>query len=422
MTLLEAREERSILLKELYNSYKKPLVIVKGNVVGIDKNPSFMMFVLQFFNHKIEEQYMNSIVYQESIESIDGNYKVFVINKNADELKSSAIVLEESDIGRLVDIDIYQDKTFTRSDFNKPLRTCFICDKPAFVCARSKAHTQKEILTTMQDTSKIFLENYLFEITDQAIKSEIELYPSFGLVSKVDSGSHSDMDYHTFIKSKDALRNGIKAYINTSFNKEINDEELITIGLNMEKDMFKATNNINTHKGLIFLLGIFLPIVGHSIYYNTLNDIQSKISALSTKIVSDYYQTITTKKHVSHSDTIYLEYGIKGIREEGLNGLQKVFANPFKEKDSHATLMNDLLYFMSILNDTTIIHKKDISVLKQVKTDAKEILRNGGYESNVEKVLHLSNTYKGESISPGGSADMLVIMTIYRQIRYLINS
>ena len=64
--------------------------------------------------------------------------------------------------------------------------------------------------------------------------------------------------------------------------------------------------------------------------------------------------------------------------------------------------------------------RRDISFSLAVKKDMSEIIHNGGYEPNKELVQKLSDDYKRRCISPGGSADMLVIKIIYEDLKKLI--
>lgn len=422
MTHLAAREERSRVVRETSEKWHLPVLTVKGNVVGNDKNPFFMSFVLTRINESVRNRYKSHILLEKQIDSIDGNYSIYVIEEAAENLKKTAMELEETDMGRLVDIDVFYGQTYTREDFHKEARRCYICNEAAFVCARSRRHLTKDLLNKMADITKEYVSSFLYDITDQAILDEVTLYPSFGLVSKEDSGCHTDMDYKTFIVSKNALEKGIKAYIKSGYEIDIDSEKLKSIGQSMEKDMFEATKGINTHKGLIFLLGVFLPSLSHAIYYNKLDTLSDDIREISKNIIGNYYEELDHKKALSNSDKIYLKHQIKGIRQEAMNGLQHIFSNPVEEEHSHTRQMNDLLYFMSVLDDTTIIHKRDLQTLKRVQKEAKDILLEGGYKSNKDKVHDLSLAYKKESISPGASADMLVIMMIYRKVRHYITS
>ena len=50
----------------------------------------------------------------------------------------------------------------------------------------------------------------------------------------------------------------------------------------------------------------------------------------------------------------------------------------------------------------------------------KDFLMMGGYDAHTNLFERLSETYKKRGISPGGSADLWVISTLYDRTRYLI--
>jgi len=75
---------------------------------------------------------------------------------------------------------------------------------------------------------------------------------------------------------------------------------------------------------------------------------------------------------------------------------------------------------MSALDDTTIIHRTSIERLREIQQEMTDFLHTGGYKSQKERFLEISNRYKTEGISPGGSADMLVIKIIYEDVRHLL--
>ena len=214
----------------------------------------------------------------------------------------------------------------------------------------------------------------------------------------------------------------ITQYISEGLKDDIVPFNLKQIGLRAEKRMFRITGGVNTHKGLIFLLGIFLPAFVKTIMINESKAfMQKSIKCISEEICGDYYKNIYKKIELSRSDKIYLKHDIKGIRQEAIDGLKLIFDIPeYKDYDPDIKHHNYLIHLMSELDDTTIIHKTNLETLKQVKKDMSEIIHNGGYEPNKELVQKLSDDYKRRCISPGGSADMLVIKIIYEDLKKLI--
>jgi len=257
--------------------------------------------------------------------------------------------------------------------------------------------------------------------TIESIYAELDMYPKFGLVSRVDSGCHNDMDYETFVQSTLSIKPHLREYIQYGLRKEHNPKMLQEIGKRAEAAMFETTGNVNTQKGLIFALGLFLPVITKAIIDNkTKDDVISEIKILAQEIIGTYFDSINEDTAKTYGDNIYLKYGYKGIRGEALNGFEKVFKNNRYYEDENDRFVQYLIGLMSELKDTTILHRKDITTLEKVNNEMKSIIKNGGYLNNKELVHSLSNEYKELGISPGGSADLLVLKIIFEDLRYLL--
>jgi phosphoribosyl-dephospho-CoA transferase len=94
-----------------------------------------------------------------------------------------------------------------------------------------------------------------------ALHDELALSPKPGLVTPTDTGSHTDMDAHTFMRSLFALRTyfvriaGLGA-TGAPFHA------LERCGIEAEARMLAATGGINTHRGSIFMLGLLCAAAG----------------------------------------------------------------------------------------------------------------------------------------------------------------
>lgn len=65
----------------------------------------------------------------------------------ADLVKHLMVNLEETPLGRLYDIDVFGPQgQISRTDLGLPLRSCFLCERPAPACARSRRHSLGELL------------------------------------------------------------------------------------------------------------------------------------------------------------------------------------------------------------------------------------------------------------------------------------
>lgn len=424
MNILDAREYRSKHIEKLRKENPhKTVCILKTNVVGSNKNPIYMRFICRYFREIVINTFKDKLIDMGHTPSLDGDYCFFVMDAKGLLVKERMVEIEESTpLGRLIDIDVYNEKNFSRNDLEIEMRKCLICDGYAHFCSRDKTHSEEEIKEKMLEIIQDFLAEQLTTIAVRAIFNELELYPKYGLVSNIDSGCHTDMNYETFVKSALTIKKYITRYIYEGFNETIDYKKLIKIGLKAEKRMFEATNNVNTHKGLVFLLGLFMPAVSNAIIYDLdIEDLQKTITEISKNIIGNYYENIKEKSNPSNSDLIFMKYGIKGVREEALSGLSIIYEIPeFKNHSDDNKYHEYLLHLMAKLDDTTIIHKNDYQVLKEVQEDMKQVINSGGYINNKQKISHISKQYKLRNISPGGSADMLVIKIIYEEIKHLI--
>ena len=110
------------------------------------------------------------------------------------------------------------------------------------------------------------------QITDEigrlafaSMLTEVSATPKPGLVDRANNGAHRDMDFFTFVESAAALRSSFDEFAEAGRN--INPVEgllpaLREIGIRAEEKMFKATKNVNTHKGMIFSLGLVAGAAG----------------------------------------------------------------------------------------------------------------------------------------------------------------
>ncbi len=418
--ILVAREKRANHILALREQFKdKTIVILKLNVPGNDKNLLKLKFIYRLYHEKMMNEFQEKIIKTAKVKSLDGDYFFYVINEDGKKVKAKTVLLEETNaIGKLVDLDVYQDEKISRTELGYCLRKCLICNQDAHLCVRSKAHSLNEVFAKIDEMINDYLEEDILAKTLVAIQKELDLFPKFGLVSKENQGCHLDMDYQLFLKSTKAITPYLKEFIAQGLNHL--DEPLLLkeIGKEAEAAMFQVTNNINTQKGLIFLMGIFLPAISKAIIYDMKEPfIRQEIKRISTLIIGDYFSQIENKANKSHGDIIYLKHNLKGIRGEGLNGLKLIFTIlPSLKPLSKAAMMDYFLQIMSVLDDTTIIYKTDFYTLKEVKETMKELVKSGGYLNNIERINQLSAQYIKRNISPGGASDMLVIKILYEEL------
>lgn len=259
------------------------------------------------------------------------------------------------------------------------------------------------------------------EMAIEAMLYEVSCYPSFGLVSPISSGAHDDMDYYTFIKSTSVLIKYMKAFAKQGYSDKTSKEifqAIRIVGIEAEKDMFKKTSGINTHKGMIFLMGISCAAASKSIHDKMkFSDIRKIIQSMTEGIVSTELKKIDKNKKLTYGEKLYLKYGCEGIRGEVERGIPVVFEHSLGVYESmedlsvNHRLVHTLLAIMEKAEDSTILHRHEMKTLHYVQKRAGETLKIGGVstEEGKKAIEELDKEFINKKISPGGSADLLAV-------------
>lgn len=264
-------------------------------------------------------------------------------------------------------------------------------------------------------------------LASMALQAELDTTPKPGLVDRNDNGAHRDMDHALMQCSIQALHPYFVRLAQLGFtDKQPCHDEIVNIGIEAEREMFKATGGVNTHKGALFSIGLaavalageaFCRITqaercGNMVY----NDVNSKqIQSLSNSIAS--LARLFPDTNGTHGSKAKANNILKGALDNAREGYTQLFKAwlPFyidriAEGDNYA-LHKTLLRIMCDLDDTNIVYRTSIETMKEVKTEAKQMLDTSRNIVNFEAALQAMNTdYIHRNISPGGSADMLSLV------------
>lgn len=279
---------------------------------------------------------------------------------------------------------------------------------------------------------------FCIHISQTAIKSmlyEVAATPKPGLVDRSNSGAHSDMNFYTFMASSSVLHFTFYECALAGLNHgQRNIRELLDairpIGARGEHMMFSATSGINTHKGLIFSLGIISAAAGYIYGRNNNMTIEPDevchiVTAMTEGITDRELMHIGKKEKLTYGEHLFKEYGIKGIRGEVEAGFPTVLTIglPALEElmDDGSANLNDilvqvLLNIMTEAEDSNVIGRNGLEALEYVKTSARMALEAGGMLSEEgRKIIYKQDEeFIKRNISPGGSADLLAItMMLY---------
>jgi len=253
---------------------------------------------------------------------------------------------------------------------------------------------------------------------------EVGTTPKPGLVDLHDTGAHKDMDYDTFVKSTYAIKPYILRMAVEGFhwNQELKDlfPHIREIGKQAEQAMFQATNGVNTHKGIIFTMGILASASGYILKRDHVIDVIKVLDA-SKEMVGETMEKelaeMLYKDPQTHGEEIYFQYGVKGIREEARSGFPVIrnIAYPKMRKyricgyPQNLSNIEVLLHIMTQLADTNVLSRGDMEELWWVQNTAQSIVNRGGAFSEAGKraIAKMNRDCILKNISPGGAADML---------------
>lgn len=264
-------------------------------------------------------------------------------------------------------------------------------------------------------------------LASMALQAELDTTPKPGLVDRNDNGAHRDMDHALMQRSIQALHPYFVRLAQLGFtDKQPCHDEIVNIGIEAEREMFKATGGVNTHKGALFSIGLAaVALAGEAFSRITqaercgtmaYNDVNSKqIQSLSNSIAS--LARLFPDTNGTHGSKAKANNILKGALDNAREGYTQLFKAwlPFyidriAEGDNYA-LHKTLLRIMCDLDDTNIVYRTSMETMQEVKTEARQMLDTSRNIVNFEVALQAMNTdYIHRNISPGGSADMLSLV------------
>ena len=264
-------------------------------------------------------------------------------------------------------------------------------------------------------------------LASMALQAELDTTPKPGLVDRNDNGAHCDMDHALMQRSIQALHPYFVRLAQLGFtDKQPCHDEIVNIGIEAEREMFKATGGVNTHKGALFSIGLAAVALGGEAFCRitqaegcgtmAYDDVNSKqIQSLSNSIAS--LARLFPDTNGTHGSKAKANNILKGALDNAREGYTQLFKAwlPFyidriAEGDNYA-LHKTLLRIMCDLDDTNIVYRTSMETMQEVKTEARQMLDTSRNIVNFEAALQAMNTdYIHRNISPGGSADMLSLV------------
>ena len=450
LSVFDNREWRSRLQDKLkVTNYDKIVISAKLNIPGPIKNNDILQKIFmdgwQTFvaglecNSQYEMLFAERVTGPEAFITVDGNLAA---------VKKTAILFEETYVlGRLFDIDVMAngqaDYQLSREELGFGPRLCLICGKPAKVCAKEQNHTLDEgyeVINQMYQgaTSKelIFEKESQETVVNNALKGllyEVSLNPKPGLVDPVSMGSHTDMNMFMFIDSSLSLKSYLDKAFKLGRNFEGSDLKLLfnalrAEGVLAEQTMFNATNNVNTHKGAIFSLGIWVTAIAYSTKDGsaTMTEVRRVIQRMVEGLIEK--DLASNRVAMTAGEQQFQTYQLTGIRGEAVNGFPGVaeIAVPFLQATFGTMtqrLLDTLMKIAATLEDSTLIKRaKTPDVLAEIKEWTSIYFKLGGShtEEGMKYLYDLDRVFIERNLSIGGSADTLILTIFIGQLTGLL--
>ena len=440
--MLQAREERAAKQKSMIDKANCPVISFTLNIPGSVKHSSVLQKVFEIGCHQIllRLHYLNGVIKDRQRNRVKTGWEeYFSIKEDAHVLKNMMVIIEDNHpLGRLFDIDVIgvDGQKVSRCDEGKERRKCFICGKDAQECARSRAHSisemQKNIQTMIEDYLGINLADYVSEKALKALLYEVSATPKPGLVDRANSGAHSDMDIFTFLDSASCLQPYFRECVMTGIKKKgKSTEELFEatryLGQTAQKKMFMATEGVNTHKGIVFSMGLICSAIGYNYNFIDFPSIESVISVIK-KMMSNIIEKDLTglEKPRSFGEKAYKYYGIMGIRGEAQSGFSSVMQIGLPKLEEYlckgysandAGIMT-LLNLMATVEDTNLIKRSNINEASVIRNKIARLLKEKNPDELIlHEIMDLDNVFIQQGLSPGGCADLLALTYFFHFLK-----
>lgn len=384
-------------------------------------------------------------------EAFTGPEAYVPLNADAEAVKREMCRIEDEEpLGRLFDLDVLtgNGEKHGRSALGFSPRSCLLCGKPAFACARSRAHSVSElsgeVSRRIDEWRRATLPERISEAAVRALIREAETTPKPGLVDRRNNGSHPDMSLEMLLRSARSLKPYFRECARAGMKLEEADAfpTLRALGMEAEKTMLNATGGVNAHKGAIFSLGLLAASAAACLrsFEADAEKICARAGRMAAPHMEAHFRSLRAETAYSFGDRLFLATGLRGARGEAADGFPSVLrialpaldaeemGNPAEVVGSSVTadgnsVMPDaeelsgayaLLRLAVEMDDTTLIRRGGRSRAEAAKKEIRAFLGSG---LTREKVETLDDQFIRENLTLGGCADLLACAYFLRAVR-----
>ena len=274
-------------------------------------------------------------------------------------------------------------------------------------------NTLKQVVLATPVNTPFYYEN-IGKTAQWALEQEVLLAPKPGLVDSHNTGSHSDLSVDLMLLSAKTL--------SPYFTEMAADSSLLPsltlirhaigqIGRDAEVEMMKATNNVNTHRGAIWALGLLSAAASQETGKITavklcrdageiakIDDINTPATFSKGKAACQKYKVNGAKQEAQLGFPSIVNLALPALRNSRLNG-----------DDESAARLNALMAIMTELSDTCVLSRSGIEGLNYMQQQAQKVLNLGGAATTAgyQALLAFGIHMEALNASPGGAADLL---------------
>ena len=249
-----------------------------------------------------------------------------------------------------------------------------------------------------------------------ALHDELSLAPKPGLVTLVDSGSHDDMDAHTFMQSIFALRRYFAQIAHAGF-EGADFAVLERCGMAAEACMLAATRGVNTHRGAIFMLGLLCASAGAAARESEDGLHPARLRDTLRRRWGSVLAKRSQRRPTLPGGIAARRLGLRSASEEAALAFPVLFEVAVPALRSALTRgltpprarLDTLFHIMAVLEDSNLAHRGGLAGLHHAQRSARRFLDEGGAArpDGLHKAQVIAADFVKRRLSPGGAADTL---------------
>jgi len=261
----------------------------------------------------------------------------------------------------------------------------------------------------------------------KAVLLEVSSYPKPGLVTSRKNGSHNDMNILTFMVGSASISPALFLCSQAGINHTGPLSNLLPaireIGIHGENQLLSGTKGVNTQRGALFAAGLLCGAAGYLSKRKSplaADQLFNAVAEMTHGIVKRELVDICAEgRKLTAGEQLFQKYKVRGIRGEvedgfpsvrykGLPALREALGQGI---ELNLCLVHTLISLMTCVEDTTVLWRKDYTILEDIQMKAREIQILGSVftEAGLAAIHKLDEEFIQENISPGGCADLVSI-------------